>query len=104
MEGEPGKAAAGRADRYDKPAHAGRSDSRRRHEDFHSEESDAVHRALSAVMQNQGSIGLHAPDGPPRGSWTTLRFSDGERTSIFKDVVDGELKTIYDYVATQIGP
>ena len=30
-------------------------------------ESAAVYRAVTAVMQDQGSISLHAPDEPPRG-------------------------------------
>lgn len=67
--------------------------------------SGAVYQAIAAVMQDQGTIRLHAPDEPPRGTWTTLQFSDGERTSTFKDVVvEGDLKTIYDHVVGQIRP
>ena len=61
-------------------------------------ESSAVYRALAAVTQDQGSISLHAPDEPPRGSWTTLQFSDGERDSVFEDaeVFEGDLSTILE--------
>ena len=66
-------------------------------------ESGPVYRAIAAVMQDQRTIGLHALNEPPRGSWTTLRFSDGERASTFKDViVEGDLKIIYDYMVKQI--
>ena len=67
-------------------------------------EAAAVYRAITAVMQDQGSISLHAPDEPPRGSWTTLQFSDGGRVSVFEDaaVFEGDLSTIYEYVITRI--
>lgn len=68
-------------------------------------ESGQVHRAISAVMRDQGRIVVNAPGGPPTGSWTTLRFSDGEHTSTFKDVVlDDDLRSIYDYVTARIRP
>jgi hypothetical protein len=68
-------------------------------------ESAAVYRAITAVMQDQGSIGSNAPGGPPSGSWTTLRFSDGEQASVFEDVVGySDLKIIYEYVIAQIRP
>ena len=68
-------------------------------------EAAAVYRAITAAMQDQGSIGSNAPGGPPSGSWTTLRFSDGEHASVFEDVVGySDLKIIYDYVIAQIRP
>ncbi len=67
-------------------------------------ESGAVYQAISAVMQDQGMISVNAPGGPPTGSWTTLRFSDGERASAFEDViVEDDLRVIFDYVVAQIG-
>jgi hypothetical protein len=69
-------------------------------------ESGEVYRALSAVMQDQRSIDLNDPGGPPSGSWTTLRFSDGVRESVFKDAVvfGNDLSIIYDYVVARVGP
>jgi hypothetical protein len=53
-------------------------------------------------MQDQSAIELMNSDAPT-GSWTTLQFSDGERSTTLKDViVDGDLSTIYDYVVAQI--
>ncbi len=68
-------------------------------------EAGPVHGAISRIMQDQGSIGLYAPDGPPRGSWTTLKFSDGTQSSTYKDAIVisyRDLNMIYDYVVAQI--
>jgi hypothetical protein len=67
-------------------------------------ESGEVYRAISAVMQGQGKIRVHTSN-EPRGSWTTLEFSDGEHADTFEDVItDGDLRFIYDYVTAQLEP
>jgi hypothetical protein len=69
-----------------------------------STESGEVFEALSGVMHDQEGIDLDR-SGAPSGSWTTLRFSDGEHSSTYKDVdVEGDLRIIYDYVVGQIEP
>lgn len=68
-------------------------------------EAGPVYEALSRIMQDQGSIGSYAPDGPPRGSWTTLKFSDGAQSSTYKDAIVisyRDLNMIYEYVVAQI--
>jgi len=66
--------------------------------------SGAIYTAISAVMEDQRRISLHAPDEPPRGTWTTLWFADDQREGLYEDVVvQGDLDLIYDYVIAQIG-
>jgi hypothetical protein len=65
-------------------------------------ESGEVYTAISNVMQDQSAIELMNSDAPT-GSWTTLQFSHGERSTTLKDViVDGDLRTTYNYVVAQI--
>jgi len=65
-------------------------------------DSGEVYRALSDVMRDQGRIRLHLSD-EPTGSWTTLRFSDGEHSVTFKDMTgEGDLRVIYDSIVAQI--
>jgi hypothetical protein len=67
-------------------------------------ESGEVYRAISAVMRGQGNIRVHTSN-EPRGSWTTLEFSDGEHADTFEDVItDGDLRFIYNYVVAQLEP
>jgi len=65
-------------------------------------ESGAVLEAISALMQDQSRIRLHTTN-EPRGSWTTLGFSDGPSSSTYKDVItEGDIGLIYDYVVAQV--
>jgi hypothetical protein len=67
-------------------------------------DSGDFYGALSDVMRDQGGIRLVRSDAPG-GSWTTLRFSDSQDSSTYKDViVEGDLRIIYDYVVAQIEP
>ncbi len=65
-------------------------------------ESGPVYEAISRAMQYQGSIRSYTSDAP-RGSWTTLEFSDGSHLGIYEDaVIYPALGIIYDYVAAQL--
>jgi uncharacterized protein len=67
-------------------------------------EASAAHRAIAAVMQDQGGIRLDTSNAPT-GSWTTLEFRQDEHSTTFKNVMmDGNLRMIYDYVAAQLEP
>jgi hypothetical protein len=67
------------------------------------EESGEIYRIVSEVMQDQSGIRLDRL-GAPTGSWTTLRFSDGEHSQTYENVVGGgSLRSIYDYVVERIG-
>ena len=67
-----------------------------------SADSGEVYGALSDVMQDQGGIRMDR-SGAPSGSWTTLRFSNGQHSTSYKDViVEGDLRIIYDYVVEQL--